>query len=123
LRSRGRLSEVLQTNTGALAGTSRSIAVRSFLVAVTNPKSYLFFSALLPQFIHAAVPQTGQYVVLASAFVLTESIIMVGYALVGRRAARILESPKIIWLERICGGALLASAASLILARRAAAAS
>jgi threonine/homoserine/homoserine lactone efflux protein len=123
LRSRGRLSEALQTNTGAPAGALRSIAVRSFLVAVTNPKSYLFFSALLPQFIHAAAPQTGQYFVLASVFVLTEFVIMVGYALAGRRAARILESPKIIWLERICGGALLASAASLTLARRAAAAS
>ncbi len=31
--------------------TGRRVLLRSFLVAVTNPKGYLFFTAFLPQFI------------------------------------------------------------------------
>jgi len=119
LRSGGGLSEALRTNTDILTGTSRSIALRSLIVAVTNPKAYVFFSALVPQFIDTAAPQSRQYVVLAIAFAITEFVIMVGYALAGKRAAQLLRLDKIVWLERICGGALLASAGSLMFVRRA----
>ncbi|MCX7225705.1 MAG: LysE family translocator, partial [Burkholderiales bacterium] len=44
--------------------TSRSIFAKSFLVAVTNPKGYIFCSALLPQFIDAGAPQGPQFVVI-----------------------------------------------------------
>jgi threonine/homoserine/homoserine lactone efflux protein len=119
LRSGGGLSEALRTNADIPTGTSRSIALRSLIVAVTNPKAYVFFSALVPQFIDTAGPQSSQYVVLAIAFAITELVIMVGYALAGKRAAQLLRLDKIVWLERICGGALLASAGSLMLVRRA----
>ncbi|MBA4329725.1 MAG: amino acid transporter, partial [Polaromonas sp.] len=43
----------------------RAIFMKSFLVAATNPKGYLFCSALLPQFIDPAAAQAPQYLTIA----------------------------------------------------------
>ena len=44
---------------------------------------------------------------------------MFGYAVFGSQAVRVLKSEGAKWLERACGGALLALAGSLALYRRA----
>lgn len=62
LRSKGTLDESLRSASGGGAGSARSIFLKSFLVAVTNLKGYLFFSAFLPQFIDPAARQIQQYV-------------------------------------------------------------
>lgn len=41
---------------------------RSLIVAITNPKAYLFFSALLPQFIDPGEPQLMQFLILNRSF-------------------------------------------------------
>lgn len=102
-----------------MAASARSIFLKSFLVAVTNPKGYLFFSAFLPQFIDVAAPQIQQYTVLALIFAGIDFIVMFAYALFGAQAVRILRKSGALWLERICGGALLTLAASLAFYRRA----
>jgi threonine/homoserine/homoserine lactone efflux protein len=117
LRSKGGL-QLPQGETGA-AATGRTLFMKSFLVAVTNPKGYLFCSALLPQFIDPAAPQLAQYVTIAIVFVLLDFSVMVAYAFAGARAVRLLKTSAAQWLDRICGGALIALAASLALYRRA----
>lgn len=119
LRSKGTIDASVQTGSAASSGTTRSIFVKSFLVAVTNPKGYLFFSAFLPQFIDPAQPQLEQYVILALVFAGTDLVVMFGYALLGSQAVRLLKKSGALWLDRICGGALLTLAASLALYRRA----
>ncbi|MEO4000202.1 LysE family translocator [Mesorhizobium sp. CAU 1732] len=119
LRSQGSIDLAAQkTATGH--GSARSIFMKSFLVAVTNPKGYLFFSAFLPQFITPGEPQFVQYAVLATVFASIDAIVMAGYALIGSRAVRILTRNGAMWLDRLCGGALIALAGSLALYRRAA---
>jgi len=86
---------------------------------VTNPKGYLFFSAFLPQFIDPAAPQMQQYMILGAIFAALDFAIMFGYAVFGSQAVRVLKSEGVKWLERACGGALLALAGSLALYRRA----
>jgi len=44
---------------------------------------------------------------------------MFAYALFGAQAVRILRKSGALWLDRICGGALLTLAASLAFYRRA----
>lgn len=119
LRSKGTLEASLQPAGDTDTGTARSIFLKSFLVAVTNPKGYLFFSAFLPQFIDPAAPQAQQYMVLALVFAGIDFVVMFGYALLGAQAVRMLRRSGAIWLDRICGGALLALAGSLALYRRA----
>ena len=98
--------------------TGRAVFLRSFLVAVTNPKGYLFFSAFLPQFILPAQPLLGQYAALAVTFAAIDFAVMFAYASIGVQAIRVLQAKGALWLERACGGALLALAGSLAFYRR-----
>jgi len=119
LRSKGSLNETLHGTAQNGLGSPRSIFLKSFLVAVTNPKGYLFFSAFLPQFIAPAEPQVAQYAVLALVFAMIDFLVMFGYAALGSQAVRLLKTSGALWLDRICGGALLALAGSLAFYRRA----
>jgi threonine/homoserine/homoserine lactone efflux protein len=100
--------------------SSKTIFLRSFLVAVTNPKGYLFVGAVLPQFIDTAAPQLPQYLAIAAVFAALDFVVMFGYALAGAQAIRFLQARGLAWLNRICGGTLIALAAGLAWMRRAA---
>lgn len=101
--------------------TRRAIFMKSFLVAVTNPKGYLFCSALMPQFIDSAAPQWPQYAVISVVFAGIDFAVMFGYAAIGAHAIRLLRRRAVLWLDRCCGGALLVLAGSLAFYRRSAA--
>jgi threonine/homoserine/homoserine lactone efflux protein len=118
LRSRGMLDQSLR-QAGSGSAAPRALFLKSFLVAVTNPKGYLFFSAFLPQFIVPDAPLLPQYGALAAVFMTLDLLVMTVYALLGARAVRLLKESGARWLERICGGALLALAGSLAFYRRA----
>ncbi|MDP9809908.1 threonine/homoserine/homoserine lactone efflux protein [Rhizobium tibeticum] len=119
LRSKGTIDAALKQGTAAATETPVSIGLKSFMVAVTNPKGYLFFSAFLPQFIDPTSQQSSQYAVLALVFAALDFTIMLAYAVFGAQAVRFLKTSGALWLERACGGALLALAGSLALYRRA----
>ncbi|WP_133710643.1 LysE family translocator [Rhizobium sp. BK313] len=120
LRSKGTIDGMLKASVEQAKGTVLSIGLKSFMVAVTNPKGYLMFSAFLPQFIDPTAPQMPQYVILALVFASLDFAIMFSYAVFGSQAMRFLKAEGAKWLERACGGALLALAGSLALYRRAA---
>jgi len=117
LRSQGGLS--VPEGSQDPSAQPRAIFTKSFLVAVTNPKGYLFCGALLPQFIDPAAPQVAQYVVIAIVFAGLDFAVMFGYAFAGARAVQWLREGAVKWLDRACGGALLALAGSLAFYRRA----
>lgn len=98
--------------------TPQAIFARSFWVAATNPKAYLFFSALLPQFINTNAPVVHQYFALGLVFACIDALVMLAYAFAGVQAIRVLRNKGVLWLERLSGAALLALAASLALYRR-----
>jgi threonine/homoserine/homoserine lactone efflux protein len=117
LRSQGGF-ELPADGAPAASASSRSIFLKSFLVAVTNPKGYLFCSALLPQFIDPTAAQAPQYIVICAVFCATDFLVMFLYAFTGARAVRLLKASAVKWLDRVCGGALLALAGSLAFYRR-----
>lgn len=98
--------------------TTRTVFLRSFLVAVTNPKGYLFVGAVLPQFIDTGQPLLPQYLAVLVVFCALDFAVMFGYALAGAQAIRFLHSRGMLWLNRACGGTLLVLAALLALFRR-----
>lgn len=116
LRSKG--AAVIPDEANAERASSRAIFLRSFLVAVTNPKGYLFFSAFLPQFVTPTEPQLPQYAALAVTFAAIDFAVMFAYASAGAQAIRLLRARGVLWMERVCGGALLALAGGLALYRR-----
>lgn len=93
---------------------------RSFAVAATNPQGYLFFSALLPQFIDPSAPQVRQYALLASLFATIDLVVMLTYALTGSRTTQLVGTKGARWLDRVCGGVLVALAGLLARYRRSA---
>lgn len=100
-------------------GTPTALFTKSFLVAVTNPKGYLFVGALLPQFITPSQPPLGQYIVIGTVFCILDFVIMLAYALLGSQAIRLLKRRGAIWIERSCGAILIGLAAVLATSRRA----
>lgn len=124
LRSAGQFHATLEDSESGLShvgGSPRRIFQKSFLVAVTNPKGYLFFAAFLPQFINLAQSLPRQYATLALIFVTVDIAVMVVYAVLGAQAMRLLKQKGAMWLERGCGVTLIALAAALASYRRAAA--
>lgn len=121
LRSKGTFDEALRAAGEGRARSARAIFLKSFLVAVTNPKGYLFFSAFLPQFVAPAAPQAPQFLALAIVFATIDFAVMFTYAALGSQAMRALKKSGALWLDRLCGGALLALAGSLALYKRASA--
>jgi threonine/homoserine/homoserine lactone efflux protein len=96
----------------------RKVFLKSFLVAVTNPKGYLFCSALMPQFIDPSAAQGMQYAIIAVLFASLDALVMLVYAFVGARAMRLLTAAAGRWIDRTCGAMLLALAGSLAFYRR-----
>jgi len=119
LRSTGALN--LPAESVANEASPRRVLAKSFLVAVTNPKGYLFCSALLPQFIEPSAPQWPQYLAIGLVFAGLDFAVMLAYAVVGARAVRLLRRRAVLWLDRTCGAAMLALAGSLLFYRRGAA--
>ncbi len=98
---------------------SSTTFLRSFLVAVANPKAYLFFAALLPQFIDPAKPQFAQYTALAVVFGSLDLVTMAAYAAAGERATRLLDVASTrIRIDRACGATLLVLATGLAMVSR-----
>jgi threonine/homoserine/homoserine lactone efflux protein len=95
-----------------------SIFRKSFLVAVTNPKGYLFFTAFLPQFLDPSGPVVTQYATLAAVFIATEVAVMLVYAGAGAKAMQFLNNQGALWIDRSCGGLLVALGIALAFVRR-----
>lgn len=119
LRSKTGFDDALHAAMAEPLVSARSIFLKSLLVAVTNPKSYLFFLAFLPQFIDPKSAQFPQYLVLALVFAGIDFVVMFFYALLGSHAVKMFRRAGALWFNRLCGGTLLMLAASLALYRRA----
>ena len=85
------------------------------IVASTNPKLILIFTAFFPQFIQPAEPVAPQVAVMGGTFILIEIAAIVAYASGGKGLQRMLsKDDNAKWLARFTALAL-AAAAGLIL--------
>ena len=81
--------------------------LQGFLVAVSNPKTLVFFGAFFPQFIDP----TGDYALQISVMGITALVFAAAsdsaYAVVAARAGRMLSAKRVKLLSRIGGGFLI----------------
>ncbi len=82
----------------------------AFIVTALNPKSIVFFIALLPQFISAAHPAVPQLWILGITFVVLATIGATSYALFAASIRRFLASPRAQKAYSYVGGGLLCGA-------------
>lgn len=81
-----------------------------FLVAMSNPKAFVFFTALFPQFMDAELPQGPQLLILVLSFVVIESSWQLIYAGGGARLASWLNTSRRLKLvNQLSGGAFVAA--------------
>lgn len=91
------------------------------LLQLANPKSVLFFGALMPQFIDPQRPLLLQYAVFAGTCFTIETAVLAVYGLLAAQGRRFTARPQVaIWRERLSGACLVGVGASLALIRRAA---
>lgn len=82
----------------------RKSFIQGFLVAISNPKAILFFTALFPQFIDLAKPVFAQFIILTTTFMFFSFTILAIYALSAQSAKGWFEkSNRAIWLNRVSG--------------------
>ncbi|WP_431096045.1 LysE family translocator [Polaromonas aquatica] len=95
------------TPAGTSPGKSNAALFRQgLLVALTNPKSILFFTALFPQFLHPEAPMLPQFLALTSAFAACVLVSHFAYVLLAKHTHRWFGTPRRTRLfNRLCGGA------------------
>lgn len=100
--------------TGVLA-----LARREFVVALTNPKAALLFTAFLPQFVAPGTPFAPQLALLGALYIATEFVAACGYALAGATVRRVEITPaRAVAINRTTGGMMLGAAALLATTKR-----
>lgn len=111
---RSRTSLALSADQHAIAHRPWKTFVNGFVVQAANPKSILFFTALLPQFIDPAGSLPTQILILGLTSVAIEFLVLAGYGALAGRASHLALQPRfVVWSNRAAGG-LLASAAAMV---------
>ncbi|MDW6004661.1 LysE family translocator [Vibrio mangrovi] len=84
------------------------------LVAATNPKPILFFSALFPQFLDLSLPVMPQFIVMTAIFMCFSFLSLSCYGYIAQRAKGALsKANNVKWFQRISGGLFIGMGASL----------
>lgn len=82
--------------------------VLGFVVTLGNPKTILFYSALVPTFIDITALTAGDVVLLSLVVAVVSLVILGAYAFLATRAGRSITSPRAFrWLNRATGGLLV----------------
>jgi threonine/homoserine/homoserine lactone efflux protein len=97
--------------------SGRGIYGRAVLVAISNPKTLLFFGVLLPQFIDPRLP-AGPQLALLAATLLAMAILLDGAWAVAAGRARALLARQGRLRNRVSGGLLMTAGVGLALAQR-----
>ncbi len=113
LRSLLRAEQSLQLGSAAQASPG-ALYRQALILQLSNPKSVLFFCALLPQFV--APGEAGVWPLLALGFaaIALEYPVLCAYCALGAQAARLIASPSAVHTLNVLSGALLIAAAGRV---------
>jgi threonine/homoserine/homoserine lactone efflux protein len=93
------------------------LLARGFVLQAANPKSLIFFTALLPQFIRPDQPVPLQILVLGLSSLVAEFSVLGLYGFSAGRAATLAQQPRFInATNRVAGGLLIGAGAGIALA-------
>lgn len=111
----GRPSPITASNTSAGDRSARSIFLSGFSLQLANPKTLIFFVAILPQFVDPTLPVGAQMIWLAIGSIVPELLILGGYGYLASRAAHFAADPRYARITDRVAGALVLGAAALVL--------
>lgn len=109
-RSKTSFFEDVNKNTSSRIKKSRKrFFLEGFLIAITNPKAILFFTALFPQFINTHLDLVPQFLIMTTTFMTMSFLVLVSYGLAAAKARRWFSSgQRSKWFNRILGGLFVA---------------
>jgi threonine/homoserine/homoserine lactone efflux protein len=113
----------LLRGTGSLGDAKRAPAPRGgfflqgFLVAVSNPKTLVFFGAFLPQFIDPSRSYAEQLLIMGVTAIVVAAISDGLYAILIGGAGRHISQRQVKWISRTSGGVLIGGGLWLALTR------
>lgn len=107
-------SSLQESTAAAVIDTAWQRFRTGFLVAMSNPKAFVFFTALFPQFMNAQADQSVQLAILAATFFVIESTWQIVYATGGAKLKSWLNTPlRLQWLNRFAGGSFAVAGVAL----------
>ena len=107
-------SPLQESTAAAVIDTAWQRFRTGFLVAMSNPKAFVFFTALFPQFMNAQADQSVQLAILAATFFVIESTWQIIYATGGAKLKSWLNTPlRLQWLNRFAGGSFAVAGVAL----------
>jgi len=108
----GRPSPLTVSDPRSRNGSPASIFLAGLMMQLANPKTLIFFVAILPQFVDPRLPVGTQMLWLAAGSVIPEFFILAGYGALAARARRVTSDPRYArWTERVAGCLVLIVAA------------
>ena len=111
----GRPSPITVSKATARSSARRDLYLAGLTLQLANPKTLIFFVAILPQFVDARLPIGAQMAWLAAGSIIPEFFILAGYGWLASRARRIATDPRYArWTDRIAGALVLGAAALVI---------
>ncbi|MCV2371293.1 LysE family translocator [Paucibacter oligotrophus] len=114
-RSLGNVFATAPRSSGLVQRSAPSLLMQGLLVALTNPKSILFFTALFPQFIHTELPVLPQFMLLTATFVACALLSHALYASLARHVGGFFSTRRrVVWFNRGSGGAFVFLGLSLV---------
>jgi len=111
----GRPSPITVSAANNGSGTPRALYVAGLTLQLANPKTLIFFVAILPQFVDARLPIGPQMIWLAAGSIIPEFFILAGYGWLASRARAFAADPRYSrWTDRLAGVLVLGAAALVI---------
>jgi homoserine/homoserine lactone efflux protein len=111
----GRPSPITVSNAANRPRSRRAIYMSGLTLQLANPKTLIFFVAILPQFVDPRLAVAPQMVWLAAGSIVPELFILTGYGYLASRAARIATDPRYARITDRIAGVLVLGAAALVL--------
>ena len=111
----GRPSPITVSNAAARGTSARAIYLSGLSLQLGNPKTLIFFVAILPQFVDPGLPVGAQMIWLAAGSIVPELVILGGYGYLGSRAAHLAADPRYARATDRIAGVLVLGAAALVL--------
>ncbi|MGE5160481.1 MAG: LysE family translocator [Betaproteobacteria bacterium] len=110
----GRPSPITAARDGPPGGAPHAIYLSGLTLQLANPKTLVFFAAILPQFVDPKLPVGAQMAWLAAGSIVPEFFILGGYGYLASRAARLTADPRFARLTERVAGVLVLGAAALV---------
>ena len=111
----GRPSPITVSRPTARAVSPRAVYLSGLTLQLANPKTLVFFAAILPQFVDPRLPIGAQMAWLAAGSVIPEFFILAGYGFAASRAARLATDPRFARITDRAAGLLVLAAAAMVL--------